>query len=385
MKILLTSCTRNTALVVMRALARSGHEVIACDERALRFGLHSRFATCFERLPAATSEDFSEALLRIVRRHRPDVLLPIMGSQIVSRERERFQRETHVLVPSLEAYAALGNKRALLERCSQVGIPHPRLLTLEQARHNLVSERVPGVVIKPCRDLGGGRGVSIVTDVHQVGPVHEAVTRAHGDALISEYIPGADSNNFALHVALDRDSRLICAFAYRKTRLSPLRTGVTAAGISIHASRLVDLVLPLLQQLRWAGPADIEFKLDEHDQQMKLVEINPRFSGAVAFPIGCGVNLPELVCRAAAGDSLAEATGREYAEGIKYWNPPWYMRSVTQELLQRRAPLALFHHILRELTGTRVGNPYALSDPAPILGKLLSQPCPRGVGPGEPG
>ena len=266
MKILLTSCSRNSGLSVLRLLARNGHEVIATDDRALPFGLHSRFAACFERLPDASSAHFTNALLRVVRQHRPDVVLPIMGSRAVSEGRKTFEQEAHVLVPPLEAYEALSNKRTLLEQCALAGVPHPRLLTLEQAQEGLVTGRLPAIVIKPCQDFGGGKGVSIVADGEQVRSVYRSVTRTHGEGILCEYIPGPDSNNFALHIVLDRASRPVCAFAYQKTRLSPLKTGITAAGVSRHATQLMELVLPMLQRLRWAGPADIEFKLDERDR-----------------------------------------------------------------------------------------------------------------------
>lgn len=371
MKILLTNCTRNAGLVVLHALAGRGHEIIAADDRLLPFGLRSRYATSTECLPHELADDFPDALFSLVQRHRPDVVLPFMGGFAISRQRERFERETHVLVPPIEAYAAVNDKQCLLEYCAAVGVAHPRLLDLNSAESALASASVPAVVIKPKENLGGGLGVFVVREVEKLREVYRLVAEKHGDPTVSEYIPGPDSDNFALHLLLDRDSRAVCAFAYQKMRLSPLGTGLTAAGISRRAPDLVRLVLPMLQQLLWVGPADLEFKRDSRDGEWKLIEINPRFSGAVAFPIGCGVNLPDLTCRAAMGEQLPEATAFDYAEGIRYWNPPHYARSVTQELRECRAPLELLRDVRRELGGTRVGNPYVWRDPAPVLGKVL--------------
>ena len=88
----------------------------------------------------------------------------------------------------------------------------------------------------------------------------------------------------------------------------------------------------MLRQLKWKGPADIEFKMDAKDQKMKLIEINARFSGAVNFPISCGIDLPELTCQATLGrvDSIKDEN--DYVEGVKYWNPAQYFRSVFNDI-----------------------------------------------------
>jgi hypothetical protein len=50
-----------------------------------------------------------------------------------------------------------------------------------------------------------------------------------------------------------------------------------------------------------------------------------------------------------------------------------YTRAIVAAVRQGESPIRLPAQVCRELRGTRVGNPYRLSDPAPMVGKLLQQ------------
>src|SRR5262245_44369439 len=104
MKVLVTGATRNTGLGVIRAIAQSGHQVIAADERSLPFGLHSRYSDRYLVHAQEGSPDFVESLLGIVRAHRPDAFVPVDAEGEISRHREAFQQLTCVLAPPAESY-----------------------------------------------------------------------------------------------------------------------------------------------------------------------------------------------------------------------------------------------------------------------------------------
>jgi len=90
--------------------------------------------------------------------------------------------------------------------------------------------------------------------------------------------------------------------------------------------------MPLFEEVRWRGPAEAELKVDERDGRAKILEINPRFSGAIHFPISCGVNLPALLCRAALGERLPRVQGAQYAAGARYVDTMRWAAAVLAEL-----------------------------------------------------
>ena len=107
---------------------------------------------------------------------------------------------------------------------------------------------------------------------------------------------------------------------------------MTVAGDSTHETALVRQILPIFKALRWRGPADAELKFDVRDGQAKILEINPRFSGILHFPIACGVNFPLLYTRAALGERLAEDMQPHYAAGVRYLTRARWIRSLATEL-----------------------------------------------------
>lgn len=374
MKILVTSCTRNSALAILRSLVKNGHEVIAADDRKLPFGLHSRFVKGYELLPHEDAPNFIDGLIQLVEKYQPDVILPIAGAKAICRASNVFASGSNVLLPSYSSYSTVEDKFKFLALCNELNIPHSRLIDdIEIAEERLANRSLDAVVIKSRINFGGGEGVKIVSDANRVRQVYLDTEENYGECFVCEYIPGPDTNNFALHVIFDANSQPICQFGFQKVRLSPPKVGVTALAISKRMPKLLEIILPMFRKLKWRGPADIEFKMDAKDQQMKLIEINARFSGAVNFPISCGIDLPELTCQAAIGRTNSLKDENDYVEGVKYWNPPQYMRGVLQEWFEKPSRIFVIRNAIKEIAGTCVGSPYELTDPAPLFGKVLLQ------------
>lgn len=358
----------------MRALARAGCEVFGADDRRMPLGLRSRFAAGgYEKLPPENDPALGAALDELLERTHPDVLVPLRCSELVSQNGRKILQRTHALVPEPAAYARLNDKSELLELCSQLGVPAPRRFDIDEAVERLRRDAALPIVVKPCRDVGGGAGVSFITDPGRLADAAARVAAAYGKALVTEYIPGPTSHLRAVHLLFDDDSRLIAFFIVQKQRLWPRGAGVTIAGTSTYETALVRQILPIFKALRWRGPADAELKFDARDGQAKILEINPRFSGIVHFPIACGVNFPLLYARAALGERFAEDLEARYAAGVHYLSLPRWIRSLAAELREQsgsRLPL-LVQAFRREWRGPRVSSIHEPLDPAPTLGRVL--------------
>jgi len=261
----------------------------------------------------------------------------------------------------------------VLEECQRDGIPCPAILSVLSAQQALREGSAQAIVMKSRANLGGGAGVLIIAEPDGIEEAQAALEREFGETIITEFVPGPDANNIALQIVFDRSSRPIGYLLLRKLRLNPVNVGIMAFGVSMHAPDLVATVLPLFRRLHWRGPADVEFKLDSRTGQAQLIEVNARFSGAVNFAIECGVDLPELTCRAAIGERLPAAEEPSFEAGVKYWNPIMYLRSVRAEFRRGGDRSALLSRMRAELKGRRVGQPYQWTDPAPTVGKVLHQ------------
>ena len=252
----------------------------------------------------------------------------------------------------------------------------PRELSLHSAREALdgrngAASDLP-LVVKPRGQIGRGTGVSFVSSREQLDAAYEWVRSHIGEPLITEYVPGPTDHMRAVHLLFDRETRLIGYFVMQKLCLWPHDVGVSAAAISTHETSMVRALLPLFEHLKWRGPADAEFKIDHVSNQPVLLEINPRFSGAVSFPLRCGVNFADMFCQAAIGNKLPAGLRPQYEAGLKYVNPAPYVRGSWHRARQRGFGYALSRARI-ELSGKRVRTVYQLSDIAPTIGKALLQ------------
>jgi len=375
MKIMVARSTRNLGLIVIRALASAGHQPVGIDDRAMPLGLHSRYTSIFDHYEAQSEDGEFEEVLRLVQRHRPDVLLATPLTKTLLPRADELAAYTNCLLPTPRAYEQITDKLQLHERCAQLDIPAPQILSEQEARTRMTDHTLSSaqrtVVVKPRRDIGGGQGVHMVRDVEQITPIISDVEEKYGPSFISEFVPGPREDIVAVNLLFDKNSQLIGQFVFRKLRLYPLENGVAALGRSIFAPELVEQLLPLFAAVGWRGPADAEFKIDAETGEARLLEINGRFTGALAFSIDCGVNFPALFCDGATGAARPCGLTPKYSEGMVYWNPRLYLRSLVQDWRASANGWTAIKHGLGQARGQKVGNPWRLSDPAPILGKLI--------------
>ena len=377
MRVLVTNAHRNIGFLLTRHLAGAGHEVIAADSRALPLGFRSRHARAFELLPDPLATGYADQLLDVIRRTRPDVLMPLGGLATVTARRADFMRECAVLVADGTSYQALLDKASVYQLCARLDIAHPRVLGTDagsmRAQLRERGDGTPVAVIKPRRDRGAGQGLAFIDDPRQVETLWPALEAKFGPLVGTDYVPGPVDAQRALHLLFDRDSELIEFFVLQKLRQWPRRSGITAAATSTHELELVERVLPLFRELRWSGPAEVELKRDARTGEDRLLEINPRFSGTLPFSLAAGVDLPLSMLNASLGRSSPRLLRPYYPAGLHYWSPWPYTRSVLRDLVSAKGFRSGLRDLALPFTHHPVGNPYRLNDPAALAGKLLLQ------------
>jgi predicted ATP-grasp superfamily ATP-dependent carboligase len=372
MRVLVTNCTRNSGLSVIRALTAHGFDVLGADDRRSPFGLRSRHVVApYLLLPPQDSPHFAATLLEALEQVRPDVFIPTRGIRAAVQLRQEILQRTHALLPTPAAFDAINDKAQLLAHCQSLRIAAPRIFEPDEAASWLRSSPGTRVVVKPRIDIGGGTGVHFVDEAGELASIHARTAAAYGGAIITEYVPGPVTNLHAAHLLFDDESRLVAFFVLQKLRIWPAQVGVTVAAVSTHQTELVEQILPLFEAVRWRGPAEAEFKIDERDGRAMLLEINPRFSGAIQFPLACGVDLPGLLCRTALGERLPRADGASYDAGVHYvdvmrWGSA-VLNEIRAERVSRRTVIA---RAAAEVRGPRVRSVHSLSDPAPSIAKL---------------
>lgn len=353
LKVLVTGATRNTGMAALYALRKKGYTVIGTDERALPFNIHSRHTKQhYLHLPFSNDLFFND-VLSIIKKEKPDVLLPVGGSKNISMHKKEIKKFTNLLIPEYENFISAYDKKIMHRKCIEAGISVPQRYTDEEAISILNSEKKLKLVIKPDYDAGGAYGLEYVTTNDELETARINIQKRFGGYIIEEFIPGA-SRMRAVQLLFNKENEIVAHFILKKIYQWPITGGVTAYAESTKEQELIEFVLPFFEKCPWEGPVEIEIIIDERDGKPKIIEINPRFPGSISFPIQCGVNFPYILCMEAINRSPESPP--YYNSGMFYINYSYYLKAISKEFRIAENKISFLYKTLKELKKKKVSN-----------------------------
>ncbi len=372
MRVLVTGATRNSGLAVIRALGRAGLRPVGADDRTFPLGLRSRYSERYHVYPSMDAE----GLKHVLREARPDAFLPLATWSVreTVQQRAAFAALAALNLPEWRAFETVFDRRRLAAACDSARVPCAALLSTDDALRRL--ERGGNealVVVKPAVERGGARGVRYCREPAALCCALEEASRAFGDAVVQEYVPGPPSAMRTVTLVYGRGGELLARFTTRKIRSWPASGGVTAVCESTDDPALAVSLARLFEAIGWRGPAEAELKIDERDGRARLIEINPRFPGYVGFSVACGINLPQIAALAAAGREAEVQRCPPYVAGRRYVSFAPFLRSAASEIRRPGGGLRAAVASCREIAPWAAGNCRDWSDPLPRVGKLLQE------------
>ena len=301
------------ALAITRSLGSKGHTIIVGAKAQPSLAQASRY--CHESFaypdPMQDSAGFVESLLRTVRDQGIDVVLPVteVMTALVVENRAEFERYCRVPFPVASTFNRAANKVEVLALAEKLSIPIPTgVILTKPGECPLWPEglRFP-VVVKPYRSRIASNGIWRSTSVTYAESEDELkAILAEKDPseypiLLQQRIVGPGVGVFMCY----QRGKLVALFSHRRLREKPPSGGVSvlceSAPVAPQAKRYAQA---LLDALRWQGVAMVEFKLDQADQTLKLMEINGRFWGSLQLAIDAGVDFPDLLVQTLADEPV---------------------------------------------------------------------------------
>lgn len=360
-----TSDDRKT-LAAVRSLARSGARVIMGGDvkRPAFFSRHCSGRIVYPH-PEHGLDRFLDALEEHLKARHYDVLLP-MSDHItipVVAARERLERHVRTAIPeptSLERSRDKLKTLAIARRLG-IGIPRTALVRGPEALAGAADKTGLPCVLKPRRGAAG-IGVEFIESREELaaawdrGVVQENLVYETRSRLLQEFHRGEVHDVCVLF----RDGEPRAALTQKRVYMLPARGGIAVLAETTDEPELRDLAIRLLAAMRWHGPAQVEFRIDERDGQPKLMEVNGRFWATMELSILAGVDFPVLACRMAI-DGDVEPVFR-YRVGQRFrWPVPF--------VFQRGRSSRLRWSLLRP--ALRTGSNLSITDPLPHLMEAL--------------
>ena len=303
-----------SALGAIRSLRRRGiRAAYASDKRDI--AAWSRFAIRLDNYPdkALSPDDLADWLKSTGLESA--VLVPCSDAWVesVAELDETVIKRFHRWSPSPDVVSTMIDKNRFRAVLEQLKLPHPRSFPLDRdpEKWEFPESVLKSAFLKPYDSLSffGAFGIKAMF----VSSHDEACAKAQLawdkdiDLLVQEYVPGPPQNHYFIDGFRSKDGSTTHFLARQRLRMYPPDFGNSTSMITVP----LDSVEPALETLRtlfdftsFHGIFSAEFKLDEQDNDFKIIEVNCRPWWFVDYADRCGLHVCEAACLDATGHEV---------------------------------------------------------------------------------
>jgi D-aspartate ligase len=182
-----------------------------------------------------------------------------------------------------------------------------------------------------------GRKFLVAGNCAELTNAFREVYEAQMEMLLVEQIDGPDSQLCSYYTYLDESGEPLFDFTKRIIRRWPVGMGAACYHITDDVPHVRELGLRLFRHVGLRGLANIEFKLDPRDGELKLIECNARFTAANGLLADCGLDLATFVYERLIG--LNPTAPRQLRTSMRLWYPLEDFRAFRQ--MRRRGELGV--------------------------------------------
>lgn len=347
MKALVLDAANRVSLAVIRGLAIAGWHIDAVERKQFAtrkpLSFYSRFVNSIRVIDGVQYNQISANY---------DVVFPVSINTIITSAQLGIK---NAACPPLETIRKANDKLNVIQTARKLRIGVPKNVNLNAP--------VFPMVIKIRDDEGlyeaPARRYSIVHNSDQMKRAVEEMSKLGKDLLCQEYIQG---DGYGVS-SIIYDGKLYALFCHRRTREYPSSGGPSTLCESVYDSVLIDKAVSLLFELGFNGVSMVEFKKDKRDNKYKLMEINPRFWGALPLAIKAGVNFPDILGRLTAGVQVEPALSYRKNMRLRFF----FHDLVTTVRTPRYIP-----SFVRDLFDIEISDGiFSLKDSAPFFAQIL--------------
>jgi predicted ATP-grasp superfamily ATP-dependent carboligase len=268
-----------------------------------------------------------------------------------------------------EVVAAMLDKARTAELAEAAGIDVPRTAVVERGAP--LGELLDGFAfpcaLKPRRSHHFTRHFGMRTKLIVVSSPDELERELSGlpqglEMIATEIVPGPELFS-SYYTYVDEAGEPLFHYTKRKLRQFPIHFGLGTYHRSDWDSEVAEEGLRFFRSIGLRGLGCVEFKRDERDERLKLIECNHRITAADALQRACGLELGRLVYERALGLPVTPP-GAEFRRGVGLWFPAEDTRAF---LCYRRAGELSTAAWLRSLAAPVCFPIASLADPAPAI------------------
>lgn len=301
--------TRQTILVsgasgilgygILRSLRLAARDYQLIGTTIYKFSVAPAFSDIVEIAPPTNDKNYMPWLLSLVKEHSVDMIIPGLECDMVrwNEERESIQvAGAHPLLNSGDLITLCSDKWSFYQSLMNV---HPEYAIPTCLSDDYNATPAP-FLLKP-RCGYGSKGIVTISSEAEYDKHRERV----GIELMKQEIVGDASEEYTVSAFFSRDSDMLDCIALRRV--------LSSAGYTQEAEVVMPQSFhPFLKHMAYAfkpvGPTNFQFRIV--DDQIKLLEINPRISAATSIRAALGFNEADMSTQYFLNNCIPKAVDR---------------------------------------------------------------------------
>ncbi len=294
--------------------------------------------------------------------------------EIINTNRETLAKKFRLDLSNPRAQQIMLDKLATYKAAKEAGVSAPKFweIRTEEEIHQFSGEFTYPLIVKPTIShvfrQKFNRKFFMAESLDQLLECYRIAERAGMEVVLVEYIPGPDSRLCSYYTYMDEAGNPLFDFTKRIIRRYPVNMGLASYHITDRVEGVRELSLKLLRHVGLQGLANAEFKYDERDGQLKLIECNVRFTAANSLVARAGFDLGNFVYNRIVGIPQPPLT--TFRTGLRMWDPLRDYRAFLE--LRARGEMTLIEWLASIMHRTSISY-FSWRDPLPSLVRLTKR------------
>lgn len=251
----------------------------------------------------------NEDIFDVLKYKHYNVIIPMgdVNVSFLSKNKSKIEEEygCRCACPDYETLSIVEDKHRFMSFCSENNIPHPQTFVLKDETLLQCAEYVGfPALIKPDFSVGA-RGITKVNNITELKEKYQTVVNNYGSCTLQEFIHNQD---YYYNVMLYRNSQghFLAYSIIKIVRMYPINAGSSSCCISVENDELLNICKDCLDKLNWVGIADFDVLQRLDNNELKIIEINPRVPASLKAATISGVNIPEVILKDLMGETIPQ-------------------------------------------------------------------------------
>lgn len=236
----------------------------------------------FYPAPLVSNDSYERFIKEIISKHKIDFYIPLIDEEIVLAKSKIEGHENVIVVsPSVDFSERCLDKYKLMKELKSYGISYIETYLGTEFKWQLDAP----IFVKPVTGRGS-RGIKTINNQKQLEAYYLLENYAPKEIIVQPKIVGFE---YTIGVTVNDQNQILAISSKRVIS----KEGITKIAVTENIPEIDHLVISVVKEFEPKGPINIQLIKDEKNN-LKIIEINPRFSTTTIMEFEGGIDLITL-------------------------------------------------------------------------------------------